>query len=479
MHLFGKDWRSTFAQDQQRARAAAHSAWASNCEELLDRYLDNDSSMDDLRRRLRRLYPNNADQMTQNLLTVNLLRKVVDTKAKLYRIPPKRMLLDAERSPLPEDHPAQAVSRRLLRQCRLNARMKWALRLYELLNCSVLWVQIDFRRHCPVISVLPPHQLIVEQSGTDPTNLQEADSIMIPLGDKPDSPLSGGTAVGYVRYRLQPKPKGGRRLHVERLDENFVPLTTQPAEWSAYNGMDRYPFVLLRKDEPVGAELFPDVPHSLLHAAHWLDHELTRGAMNSRQTDFPAYVFNGSSEELGTANPATGAGAIICLGDDDKRLTPLAVQAREAERNQNLLFFLKLFAQSNEIIPSAFTFDVELLSGVAKFHDKQPEIEYRQDLIDRLLPIEEEDLWPILRELALLGDFDGASDLKDTHLSVTFPEQVIPLSKEEELKNLEREISLGLRSPVEILSERLGIDQEQARELYSRHREDSMLASTP
>ncbi len=469
---------AAWAEGQRRARRAVHTAWAGRCEALLDRYFDNGEYEQTLKERLRRLYPNNADQMVENLLTLNVVRKVVDTKAKLYRRPPRRWLLDAEAAALPPDHGGHRIFADLVRATRLNTRMKWLLRTRELLGAAVLWGQIDGRRRVPVLTVLPPHQLVVEQHPDYPGSLADAVSIAVPVGGAADSPLSAAEAVGYVRYRFTSDAQGPRRLVVERLDADFVPWPEQPPELGVYAGLPEYPFVLFRKGETFGSELFPDVPRSLLLMAQWLDHELTRGALNSRQTDFPAYVFNGSAEELGAANPATGAGAVICLNDEEKHLESLAVDPREKERNQNLLFMLKLFAQMNDLSPSAFTFDVELLSGTAKFHDKQPEIEYREDLIDQLTPVEEDAVWPMMRQLARLAGFPGADLLESCRLSVDFPQQVIPLSREEELKNLAREIGLGLRSAADELVDRYGIEPEEARRRVTENLRLSTSAET-
>jgi hypothetical protein len=452
------------ADAQVAARMVARRQWEDNCDYLLDRYFDNAQSLDALNDLLRRLYPNNAQAMLDNPLTLNLVRKIVDTRAKLYKKAPIRRLLTPQGQALAPEHAAHAFVKNLYRRARVNARLKWATRLMELLNSAVIWGQIDWRTHEPVLAVLPPHHLLVDQDPVAPSNLKTARAIYVPVGGTPDSVSDEAAEIGYVRYRRIRNSETGRtHLEVTRLDVDFLPLAVQPPEWRGYAELTDYPFVLLHKDECIDAELFPDVPHSLILASRWLDHELTRGALNSRQTDFPAYVYNGTPQELGSVNPATGAGTIICLGDDDKELKRLSVDPREEARNRNLIFFLKLFAQVNHITPSAFTFDVELLSGTAKFHDKQPEIEYREDLIDILNDVEREELWPMLRDLAMAARMDGASDLRDLHLSIEFGEPVIPLSREEELRILESEIKLGLRSPAEVLAERRGIDLEQAK----------------
>ncbi len=422
---------------------------------LLHRYFDDEIAGREFAENLRNLYPNNAEAMLGNRLTVNLLRKVVDTKAKLYRRPPKRKLLDANGREPDLGHPAHRVFQALIRDTRVNHHMKWLLRYYELLNGAALWVQFDWRTNTPCLSLLPPQRLWVEPSENDPGNPMEAKAILVPIGTK----ASGGF-LRFARMRLS---DGVLRIHASKLDADLDPVPEQPPELSAYAALDRYPFVFLRKYTPLSGVVWPDPPYGLLHASRWLDHELTRGALNSRLTDFPAYVFNGEADELGAVNPATGAGAIICLGDGDKKLTPLPADPREEERNANISFFLKVFAQANDMTPSAFTFDNDLQSGTAKFHDKQPEIEYREDLMDMVRPVEESDLWPLCFRMAGIAGFAEAEALDGFRVVLDFPDQVIPLSKEEELRNLETEMRLGLRSAADVLAERQGLSPESAR----------------
>lgn len=447
---------------QRKLRESAFAAYEARCERLLDRYFDTAAGLDDFCDHLRALYPHNYGLMMNNLLRVNLVRKVVDTKARLYRKPPQRLLRDGQNALLPPDAPECLRYSRLIRQTRLNAKMKWLLRLTELLNASVLWGQMDFARRLPSLSVLAPHQLIVTQDPQAPSDLQRASEILVPVGGAPDSPLAKAAEVLYLRYRLQRDAPNGPRLSVVLCDGAFLPLPTQPPELSAYGRLTRYPFALLRKIEPQDAELFPDVPESLLLAADWIDHELTRGALNARQVDFPAYTFNGTPEELGGVNPVMGAGSVLCLGEDGKELAELPVNAREEERNANILFFLKLFAQMNELAPSSFSLDATPLSGIAKFYDKQPEIEYREDWTSLLAPFEEEDVFDLLADLLLIYEPEMAQTIKSCALGVTFNEPLIPLAREEELANLKSEFGLGLRSPVEVLAEQFGLDRESA-----------------
>ena len=449
---------------QRRLRESAFAAYEARCERLLDRYFDTAAGLEDFSAHLRELYPHNYGLMMNNLLRVNLVRKVVDTKARLYRRPPQRLLRTIENTPLPDDAPQRLRYQRLVRQTRLNAKMKWLLRLTELLNSAVLWGQIDFARHLPSLSVLAPHQLIVTQDPQAPSDLSRALEILVPVGGAPDSPLAKASELCYLRYRLTRQQAEAPRLEVVLCDGAFLPLPVQPPELAAYGGLTRYPFALLRKIEPLDAELFPDVPQSLLLAADWIDHELTRGALNARQVDFPAYTFNGTPEELGGVNPVMGAGSVLCLGDDGKELAELPVNAREKERNANILFFLKLFAQMNELAPSSFSLEATPLSGIAKFHDKQPEIEYREDWTTLLTPFEEEDVFGLLVDLLALVEPDAATALATCALGVTFNEPLIPLAREEELANLKNEFSLGLRSPAEVLSEQFGLDAESAKE---------------
>jgi|GEM_PF-2618202 len=443
----------------QSVRSAARAEWERACEELLDRYFDNGSYQQSLIRRLRVLYPNNADEMIKNRLSLNVLRHIVDTRARLYRKPPLRRLVG-------ESEPSEAaLFASIYRKSRADVRMKWLNRFYELLNCAVLWGQIGPDGY-PHLSILPAHHLMLRQSRTDPLSLEACDEIYVSLSCAPSS--IEAQQVAWLRYDRDAEG----RVRVMTVDHAFRPHDLQPEGLEAYSRLTRFPFVLARKDQPLDAELFPDASHSLINAARWIDHELTRGALNSRHADFPAYTFNGTQEELGTVNPATGAGAIICLGSDDKSLEAISSQPRERERNDNLLFFLKMLAQTCDISPSAFTYAPELLSGVAKFHDKQPEIEYREEQVPEWKALEELELWPMLKELSIAGGVENAERLADREMTVEYPQQMIALSRKEELDNLAAEITLGLRSPVDEIMRSGGVERDEAQAIYQNNISD-------
>jgi len=437
----------------QHARTTARAEWERACEELLDRYFDNGAYQQSLISRLRLLYPNNADEMIKNRLSLNVLRRIVDTRARLYRKPPQRRLIG-------ESDPADAaLFAAIYRRSRADVRMKWLNRFYELLNCAVLWGQIGPDGY-PHLSVLPAHHLMLRQSQSDPLSIEACEEIYVPLSCAPSSIEARQSS--WLRYDRDAEG----RVRVVTVDYALRPHEVQPEGLEAYSSLTRFPFVLARKGQPLDSEIFPDASHSLINAARWIDHELTRGALNSRHADFPAYTFNGTQEELGTVNPATGAGAVICLGSDDKTLEAVSAEPRERERNENLLFFLKMLAQTCDISPSAFTYAPELLSGVAKFHDKQPEIEYREEQVSEWKALEELELWPMLLELSLAGGVKGAEKLSGREAAVDFPQQMIALSRKEELENLSAEIALGLRSPVDEIMRGAGVERGEALALY-------------
>jgi len=442
-------------------KSASQTVWEENCEELLNRYVDNKDWERSLKQHLQNLYPNNYQQMANNILTLNIVKKIVDRKAKLYRKAPERTLVSKADSSTETDGFCQQVKTDLIKQCRLNQSMKYLMQYYELFNSAILWGQADFATKQPYLTVLAPHNIIVDADPDVPDSLARARAIFIPLHH------SENEGMGYVKYSRY-LSEGRYHVKVEKLDANFNIEPLQPEEFDLYSTLEEYPFVLIKKDCLMG-DMFPDIPHGLLRAARWLDHELCRGALNSRQSDFPAYTYNGTANELGPVNPITGAGTIICLGDEDKEITKLQVDTREQERNQNILFYLKLLAQACDIAPSTFTFDTDLLSGTAKFHDKQPEIEYREDLIEKVRPLEEQEIWPMLLSLATVASFKNCETLTGYNLSVVFPEAMIPLSEEERLKNLKMEIDMGLTSAAEIISRREDLPIDQANEKVSQH----------
>ncbi len=461
---------ATFFESLMRVKNSVRTEWASSADELLDRYYDNGSYRDSLASNLRRLYPNNADEMLKNLLMLNVIRRIVDTKAKLYRSPPRRKLKEhGDESDRTAYDKASALMDKVYRTARADVKLKWLNRYYELLNSAVLWGQVG-PDGMPHLTVLPAHQLLVEQGSGDSESLQACKEIYVPLSSSASSISPQETS--YLRYRRN----ADGFVDVAAVNASLADLSQQPQGLQVYSKMRRYPFVVVRKGLSLDGEVFSDVPHGLLTSARWIDHELTRGALNSRHADFPAYTYNGSREELGSVNPATGAGAIICLGDDEKRLEPLGIESREKQRNDNLHFFLRMLAQSCDISPSAFSYEPELLSGVAKFHDKQPEIEYREELIPEWQSMEEQDLWPLMRELLKIGAVEGADILADYELSVEYPKQVVALSRKEQLDNLQKEFELGLSSPVDELASSGNLGRKEAEMRYKANLENVELA---
>ena len=441
---------------------ASRRDWVTAAEELIDRYLDTGSSILDLRRRLQTLYPNNAALMSENLLRLNVVKRIVDTKAMIYKKKPMRRFYENG-----ESFGNTALVERYLAGANLNETMKWANRWCELLNCIVLWVQADPVAGKARVRCVFAHDLLVEPDPDNPQDLAAARWIAVPLGGAPDGIGQGAsTPVRHLKYGIS--GEGKRVVQVTLCDENLepLPMRDQPDWIRAYNEAEfsQYPFVAVSKVALPGSEMFPDVPHEYLHASRWVDHELTRGALNTRQADFPAYVYNGTLSELGQLNPATGAGAIFCLGDENKRLEPIPVETRESERNENLQFFLKIFAQNHGLSTSTFSLEPRVQSGVAKFHDKQCEVEYRQDMI----PIwQRADTQVVRRLFELTAMFDPfATDfvaLQDLEAATVFPEAEIPLSRHEVLENRRIEIELGTADRYDFYAEDHGQDRETAR----------------
>ncbi len=453
---------------------ASRRDWSAAAEELIDRYLDTGASIADLRRRLQALYPNNAALMSENLLRLNVVKRIVDTKAMIYKKKPiRRFTVQGE------PFEASALAERYLDGANLNETMKWANRWCELLNCVVLWAQADPQTARARVRCVFAHDLLVEPDPENPQELEAARWIAVPLGGAPDAiATASNVQPRYLKYEAD--RSAGWTIRATLCDESLEPLPKrEQPEWTqVYNkaGFASYPFVVVSKVALPGSEMFPDVPHEYLHASRWVDHELTRGALNTRQADFPAYVFNGTLSELGQLNPATGAGAIFCLGDDGKRLEPIPVETREKERNENLQFFLKIFAQNHGLSNSTFSLEPRVQSGVAKFHDKQCEVEYRQDMI----PIWQRADAKIARRLfELTSTFDAFitdyASLRDVETSTVFPEAEIPLSRHEVLENRRMEVELGTADRYDFYAEDHGQDRETAfREVQMRKREREM-----
>ncbi len=291
---------------------ASRRDWVTAAEELIDRYLDTGNSILDLRRRLQTLYPNNAALMSENLLRLNVVKRIVDTKAMIYKKKPMRRFYENG-----ESFGNTALVERYLTAANLNETMKWANRWCELLNCIVLWVQADPVAGKARVRCVFAHDLLVEPDPDNPQDLAAARWIAVPLGGAPDGVGQGAsTPVRHLKYKIS--GEGARVVQVTLCDENSNRCPC---------GISRIGFALTTKRSFHSIRLlpcpkwhcravkcFPTVSARISACFTLVDHELTRGALNTRQADFPAYVYNGTLSELGQLNPATGSGRDFLSG---------------------------------------------------------------------------------------------------------------------------------------------------------------------
>ncbi len=428
-------------------RESAPGGWHSyreHCDELLGLYYDDGTAMQSLAALLRRVYPNNAEAMLRAPLTMNWLGQTINRQAMMYKSPPARHLRHETTHRLPDEEVRSVAARDFLNALGLNRAMKQANRFFHLLNACVLWVKPDFANKDLRLCVLAPHQVMVEPAAGQATNLRDLQAVYLPYGGNPDPLGLSSQTMCWLKY--------------ERRDEGIVPSLVDEQGYPVMGGLgeaeerfllqhpplSRFPLAVVRKYDPVDGHFFPDVPHSHLLFARWLNHELTRGALNTQRADFPSYSYNGNADELGSSVPATGAGVIVPLGDEGKRLEPIPVDAREKERADNVLHHVRLKAMMDRISLSSVDPSRQIQSGTSKFYDRQPEVEARQDELDTWKNLEEQELWPVLCEAAQMVDYPQAEQWAGLSLSVSFPELDLPVPPLEKRQKQELEIRMGL-----------------------------------
>lgn len=136
-----------------------------------------------------------------------------------------------------------------------------------------------------------------------------------------------------------------------------------------------------------------------------------------------------------------------------------------------LKFVVKLMAIAKRQSPNDFaTEGTGPESGFAKLVSSLPKLEAREERLKRLRYMEEVRSWPrigsILRYLGKI-DFDP-TQLK---LRVGFADVEFPKTVDEETKRDEHDFKHGLRTPADVLSDKLGISTEEAQEKIDENKQ--------
>lgn len=346
------------------------------------------------------------------LFQLNIVRKVVDSLATVYRKPPVRTFTGWD----------QAAGEALYRALHANQILKQANRLTRL--CKTTALQVQWRDGRPALSVITPD--LIDATWTDPASPEELIVTHRPQGVHAENP----NAVTYTRWT-----RTGATLHDYK--GNSIPTET------AGNPYGALPFVFAFDGYPLDSFFLPG-GDDLTEAQESVNVALVN---LWRAVEIQAHGQAYASGITATEALATGPDRAIILPEGGTfgfaaPNTPVGSILSAIE------YVVKSTAIANNLNPSTFEIDRRGESGVAKLIEDQALIEAREDDIERWRDYEAQ-LFNLLK-LVVNTELPGTIP-EDAALSVDFAEPRETLGENQRLEAYSRRLALGIWSPVDAL----------------------------
>lgn len=352
------------------------------------------------------------------IFQVNVVKKIVNKRANLYRLAPRRMF----------DGIDQIAGDGFYRSCNADVVLKRASRLTKLLKSCAL--QVGYENDAPTLNIITPN--ILDVVATDPSNPTEY--LITHQASKPERvTYSHWTAHTYRRldYRGQPIPIAGNPDGINPYGIlPFIPLhDTLPDDQFFIRGGDD----LIEAQEAINVGL-TNLWQSVELQAHgqpWVT-----GATGSKPL------------ELGiTEGPAFGPNRMIYLPENGQ-MGYAAPNSPIADILEAIQFVARLLSATNDLSADVLDLDRRSESGAAKHVEQIDLREARQDDI-ALWRTYEARLFNVLR--AVINTHAPGSIPQSAKLSVDFAEMQESLSETERLTNARTKFELGVWSPVDVL----------------------------
>lgn len=344
------------------------------------------------------------------LFCVNVIKKITDKRAMVYRAPPTRVFEGMD----------QAAGEALYGAMGADITLKRANRLTKLLKTTAL--KVGWNGTGPTLAVVTPNVLdVVADDPENPTRIIVTHAAALPEWVE----YSDWTASGYRRLDFRGRP-------MQRRDN---PDDVNPYDILPFIGLfDRAPddeFFLPGGDDLVSSQEALNVALVNLqravelqsHGQSWAT-GLTPGDALRSGPDHTIILPEGS--QFGFAAPNTPVGA--CL--------------------QFIEFLLRQTAIANDLSADVFDLSKRSESGAAKLMESRDLIEARQDDIE-LWRRYEARLFEVLK--AVVNTHSPGTIPQDARLRVDFGEPQETLSENARIEAYARRISLGMWSPVDAL----------------------------
>lgn len=427
-------FRMPFTTDPMIALVQASAARKARAEKAL-RYFADQQADETLRLIARRW----SDPAAFRIFTLNVVKKVVNKRANLYRIAPRRSFTGLD----------QATGEAIYRALNADVVLKRASRLTKLLKTTAL--QVGWNGERATLSVVTPN--ILDVVADDPEN--PARFIVTHTGAKStDTEYSDWTATSYTRR--------DHRGHPIRVPGN-------PGRVNPYGVL---PFVPLFDTLP-DDEFFLPGGDDLIEAQ-----EAVNVALSNL---WRAVELQAHGQAWATGLPA---GEALNVGPDRAITLPeggkfgfAAPNAPIADILEAIQFVMRQVAATNDLSADVFDLDRSSESGAAKHVEQIDLREARQDDI-ALWRTYEARLWEVIKRV--VNTHAPGTIPEGATVAVDFAEMQENLSETERLTNARTKVDLGVWSPVDVLRSEnpdgFGTREEAFAELLRRKAETDALA---
>ncbi|WP_291725231.1 hypothetical protein [Magnetospirillum sp. 64-120] len=379
-----------------------------------------------------------SDPTAFRVFTLNVVKKVINKRANLYRIAPRRTFSGMD----------QAAGEAIYRALNADVVLKRASRLTKLLKTTAL--QVQWKGTAPALAVITPN--ILDVVADDPEN--PARIIVTHTGAKAtDTEYSDWTVTGYTRR--------DHRGHPIRVPGN-------PGRVNPYGVL---PFV----------PLFDTLPDDEFFLPGGDDLITTQEAINIALANLWRSVeLQAHGQAWATGLPA---GEALNVGPDRAITLPENGRFGYATPNapirdmlEAIQFAMRQLAATNDLSADVFDLDRSSESGAAKHVEQIDLREARQDDI-ALWRTYEARLWEVIKRV--VNTHAPGTIPEGATLAVDFAEMQENLSETERLTNARTKVDLGVWSPVDVLRSEnpdgFGTREEAFAELLRRKAETDAL----
>lgn len=365
------------------ARRENIAKWKESTEEFIERYRAEYTWLTTMDARLAQKYVNNARFMKLQKIGFNFLRMVVRELAKIYSIPPERVLYmpDGEQAK-PE---VQKLFDDLAEASGLNTHLARANEYSELLNGVMIYCLPNVADGIVDVGHVVGAALQVVQDPFRPQSLQACREVSWPAGGNSASVGTDASPTYYLRFfRGAVNPETGDWDKVQNPNDpvHFTITDAGGKSLGDYDdqswvvamndaGWTKFPLVLALTMPAMDADLVPDLPWDLFTAQEFFDDELTRGGLNTWFADMPLTIHSGTKEDWGQQSVAS-PGGILHTGSESSTVTNLTRDPREATRMANIREHAALIGTERGIPGSIFRGATGVETGISQHYNNLP-----------------------------------------------------------------------------------------------------------